>query len=180
MGNTTETVFPDSNFILTYCVGKLSKKRRSPQIAENVVEFVKQKRKAGIWTEVIRVGFENNFEKVLRECVNKVQSLGTVRVIVLKRKAKFEGLFKLETYDATILPERKRIAQGYFSGPKVGIFLSMGKGKPQDHDYHILAEAMILKDRFNDLVFYSYDEHFGFFRAEIEKVTGIPVVDCNC
>jgi hypothetical protein len=175
----TETILPDSNFILEYLAGKYSLKPNH-QLTINVVDFVRQDRKKGVWTETIRFGVDQNIGKVAANCCSK-KAVDFRYLIILMRKnlQRFANIFVLEgKFNRMTIDQNKVIAKSYFSGPTAESLIKMGD-RPQDHDYTILAEAMFLKNKYDNLTLYSYDKHFVYFRAEIEKVTGIQVVDCN-
>lgn len=143
--------------------------------------MVFNKQKNGVWTETIRNGVNQNKEDVIQECCRrKIKGIGNIRTTILVRLKKFENNFTLElNFDSTIIAKNKNIARGYFTGPRSEKFIQLGHQRPQDHDYTILAEAMVLKNKHEDLGLYSYDKHFGFFMDEIRKTTGVEVVYCD-
>ena len=88
---------------------------------------------------------------------------------------RIEKCFKLENvFDENELHRNKSIARTYFKCNRASELIRQGK-KPQDHDFTIIAEAMILKKKYGEIHLYTYDKHFGWFAEDIKKITGIDV-----
>lgn len=137
--------------------------------------------KRGVWTGTIKEGVNRNLNAVIRECYKgKTGAARFIRTSMLRNLKKIEDNFILESeFDQAKLIKNEWIARKYFSGKKAQGFKKRGYKPPRDHDFTILVEAMILKEKYGEIFLYTYDKHFGWFVNEIKIVTKIDVVFCG-
>ncbi|MBA7501614.1 hypothetical protein ES706_00187 [subsurface metagenome] len=151
------------------------------EIARKTIREVFKGEKIGVWTNTIKGGVYRNVKSIIRKCCKgKTGHAARITASIYINLKKIEDTFILESgFDQVKLNENERIARTCFRGQKAHEFIRQGNRPPQSHDITILAEAMILKEEYNEISLYTYDKHFGFFVDEIKKIVGICVTFCG-